>query len=641
MLLNGKYGEHAGLFKAFGEVLTEPFFVLDEDEQVIGCNEAGLQAVGATSLEAFRELGDGKISPLFVKDKGFFTPDKEAWMGPLGEGHPTVAIKKKSGQNHPYQLRVQPLNIGGDKLFLMHLNDMDIVHRAKKAQHYFETFKQQFLTNISHEFRTPMNSIIGFAGLLEQTETDTVQREYIAHIQNSAGTMLENVENLLELMQIESGTHQVRRETFKVYEEFEPFLQGFCRMAEEKKINLFFMLDPHLPESMSADVDKIKKILSNLISNAIKFTPEGGQILVEIKVSELGRRTVVRYSVTDTGEGIAKDKLQTLLRPFAATQENQLRGKEGFGVGLTLAFKLIKLLGSELSVSSEVGKGSRFSFTLTHPRIAPAPFQLMQGSRIALWNEDPEDIIQQKILKKYLSLFNIDALEVDGLQEGQLRGMDALFMISRHLGEEKTEALKKRYPDLQIVPVIRPESEKEFSETEALFDAIVTYPILPTKVYNALSVIWKHVPQELLKPKEPIEENGGSRKILVVEDNEINQKLISTILEQQGYIVTTANNGQEAVDQYEKGGFDVVLMDIDMPVMDGVSATRIIREVDQRDKRPFTPVIALTARAMAGERERLIGAGLDAHLAKPVDRDFLVATIERYLKMKDERNRKM
>ena len=229
-----------------------------------------------------------------------------------------------------------------------------------------------------------MNSIIGFSGLLEQTRVDLLQREYISHIQHSAGAMLENVENLLDLMQVESGTQEIRREPFKVYEEFEAFAHGFCKTAEEKKINLFFMIDPHLPDSMIADVDKIKKILRNLISNAIKFTAAGGQILVEIKVRELGRKTVVRYSVTDTGEGIPKEKLQTLLRPFAATRENQLRGKEGFGVGLTLAFKLLKLLGSELSVSTEVGKGSRFSFTLTHPRVAPAPFTLMQGSRIAL-----------------------------------------------------------------------------------------------------------------------------------------------------------------------------------------------------------------------------------------------------------------
>ena len=149
VLLQDRYREHTTLFEAFGEVLTEPFFILDDAEQVIGCNEAALQAAGADSLQQLREKAEGKVSPLFVKEKGFFVPDRDAWMGPLGEGNPTIALKKSGGDNHPFRLRVQPLILGGDKIFLMHLNDVDAVHRAKKAQHYFETFKQQFLTNIS------------------------------------------------------------------------------------------------------------------------------------------------------------------------------------------------------------------------------------------------------------------------------------------------------------------------------------------------------------------------------------------------------------------------------------------------------------------------------------------------------------
>lgn len=641
--LTEKYGAHRELFEAFAGLLSDPLFIADEDEKLVGCNQQALQAADAKTFEALQKKTDGKVSSLFVKEKGCFTPDSARWMAPLGEGSPMVQIQSENGRRHTYRLRVQPVVLDGDTLYLILLQDIEMIQRAKQAQSYFESFKQQFLTNISHEFRTPMNSIIGFSGLLEQTKIDPLQREYISHIQNSAGAMLENVENLLDLMQIESGSQKLQREPFKVYEELEAFANSFCHLAEEKKIALFFMLDPHLPASMIGDIEKIKKVLRNLISNALKFTSEGGQVLVEIKVRELGRKTVVRYSVTDTGEGIPKEKLQTLLRPFASTRENQIRGKEGFGVGLTLAFKLLKMMRSELSVASDVGKGSRFSFTLRHPRIAPAPFKLMKGSKIALWSEDHHDIVQQKILKKYLKFFGIEAVEVKGLMDGELRQMDALFMISRHMRRPKIESMKEQYPNLQIVPVIRAEKEQEFLEAVTLLDAIVTYPVLPTKLYDALNVIWKQVPKGLLKPVESEEETGGqhARKILVAEDNPINQKLITTILEQQGYVVTKADNGQIAVDLYEKNDYDIVLMDIDMPVMDGISATRVIKEIDRRDKRPFTPVIALTARALAGDRERIIGAGLDAHLSKPVDREFLLQTLEQYLKMKDERNRKM
>ncbi len=640
--LTKKYQHHAELFEAFAHLLADPLFIVDKDEKIVGCNDVALEASGADSLETLEKKGDKKVSSFFVKEKGMFVPDKKNWMAPLGEGSPLVLFERGDGRRHSYRLRVQPVVLDGETFYLILLQDMEMIQRAKKAQHYFESFKKQFLTNISHEFRTPMNSIIGFAGLLEQTRVDALQKEYIGHIQNSATTMLENVENLLDLMQVESGAQKIVREPFKVYEAFEAFARSFCPIAEEKKISLFFMIDPHLPESMIGDVDKIKKILRNLISNALKFTSPGGQVLVEIKVRELGRKTVVRYSVTDTGEGIAKEKLQTLLRPFASSRENRIRGKEGFGVGLTLAFKLLKLLGSELSVVSEVGKGSRFSFTLRHPTVAPAPFKLMKGSKMAIWCEDTHDIVQQKILRKYLKLFGVEVIEVSALTDGSLRGRDALFMISRHLSRPKIESIKEHYPSLQIVPVIKAEQENEFLEAVTLLDAIITYPVLPTHLYEALSVIWKQVPKGLLKPEEKEQEKTDVqvRKILVAEDNPINQKLIRTILEQQGYLVTTANNGQIAVDLYEENQYDAVLMDIDMPVMDGISATRVIKEIDQRDSRPFTPIIALTARALAGDREKILSAGLDAHLSKPVDREFLLLTLEQYLKMKDERNRK-
>lgn len=632
------------LFEGLADILTDPLYIVDEDEKLLAINRAALKQSRSDSLAHFNNASKQHVSNMFLKEKGCFVPESKKWMAPLGERTPIVALKDSNGNSHPYRLRVQPFIIGGQNRFIVYLHDIEMVHKAKQAQHYFESFKQQFLTNISHEFRTPMNSIIGFTGLLEQTKIDTLQRDYVANIQKSAGTMLENIENLLDLMEIESGAQTIRREPFKVYKELEAFSRTFCAMAEEKKVSLFFMIDPHLPETMIGDIESIKKVMRNLISNAIKFTTAGGQVLVEFKVIELGRKTVVRYAVTDSGEGIAKEKLQTLLRPFAATRENKVKGKEGFGVGLTLAFKLLRMIGSELSVASEVGKGSRFSFTLRHGRVTPAPYQLMKGSRIAVWAQDRQDIIQLKILKRYLKLFGVDAHELLDVSGGEtLRNLDALFMLSSSYDRLTLQEIHDAQPELKVVPVIAPELENDFLNAVSLIEDLVTFPLLPSNLYRALSVIWKHTPKGLIKP-EPInkEETGDKlRKILVAEDNPINQKLIVTILQQQGYTVTTAENGQIAVDFYENGTFDAILMDIDMPVMDGISATRVIKEIDRRDKRPFTPVIALTARALAGDRERILSAGLDAHLSKPVDREFLLSTLDQYLKMKDERNKKM
>ncbi|RLA72270.1 MAG: hypothetical protein DRG24_03420 [Epsilonproteobacteria bacterium] len=635
------YPQHKSLIESFAKVQSDPLFFVSEDEELLGANEQGVGALGYSSLEALEKACSGRLSELFLKAKGFFKPEKKSWLGPLGEGKPLVLLPNNRHKAVPYRLSVQQTEIEDTHFYMLLLQNVEAVEKAKKAQGYFESFKHQFLTNISHEFRTPMNAIIGFSGLLETSGINVLQNEYVHNIQNSATAMLENVENLLELMQIESGAIKLNKQPFKTYEAYEALASRYCTVAKEKGINLFFMIDPQLPEAMIGDADKVIRVLQNLISNALKFTSKGGQVLVEIRLREGGGKPLIQYSVTDTGEGIEKDKLQTLLRPFAAARENQMRGKDGFGVGLTLSFKLLQMMKSQLNVASEVGRGSRFSFILRHNKLAHVPFELMKGSKIAILTEDNKKGLHAKILKKYLRLFHVDATEVNAIGSNALSGMDAVFIIGDNASKERFASIHDMYPSLQIVPVISSEKEEEFLQLSSVIDSLLYYPILPSTLYQTLNVVWKKVPKGLLKKIEEIKEDEVvGHHLLVAEDNPINQKLITTILEQAGYTVTTAENGQIAVDLYIEGKYDLVLMDIDMPIMDGITANRLIKEIDAKEKRPFTPVIALTARAMAGDRERIIGAGLDAHLAKPVDREFLLQTIDQYLKMKEHRNLK-
>jgi len=637
--ITARYPQYKTFIETFAKVQHEVLFFVGEDEELLGANEQALNALGYASFEKLETACSKKVSSLFLKNKGFFKPQQKNWMTPLGEGRPLVLLADRDNRAIPYRLKVQRADIKDTVFYVLLLQNVEAIEKARKAQNYFETFKQQFLTNMSHEFRTPMNSIIGFSGLLENSGINVLQAEYVNNIQNSAMAMLENVENLLELMQVESGAIKLNQEPFKPYEIFETFAATFYPAAREKKIGLFFMIDPQLPGVMIGDEEKIKRILKNLISNALKFTSEGGQVLVEIMVKEHGGKTTVRYSVTDTGEGIAKDRLQTLLRPFASARENQIKGKDGFGVGLTLSFKLLKLMKTQLSVASEVGRGSRFSFTLKHSKLAPVPFEVMSGSQMAIFAEGPELAVHAKILKKYLKSFSVNTIQVNAIASDELRGMDTLFLMGTNASKEHFESIRDMYPSIQIVPVVPPEAEDEFLSLSAYIEGLILHPILPSKVYETLNVIWKKVPKGLLKKKEDKEQEAhAGHKILVAEDNPINQKLIVTILEQAGYRVKTADNGQIAVDLYMGERYDLVLMDIDMPVMDGITANRLIKEIDNKENRPFTPVIALTARAMAGDRERIIGAGLDAHLSKPVDREFLLQTIDRFLKMKDQRN---
>ena len=637
--INARYPQHQSLIESFAQVQSDPLFFVSEDEELLGSNEVALSALGHSSFETLEKACSSRLSELFLKAKGFFKPENKHWLGPLGEGKPLVLLSNNNRRAIPYRLRVQFTEIEDTRFYILLLQNVEAVEKAKKAQGYFETFKQQFLTNISHEFRTPMNAIIGFSGLLETSGINTTQNEYVHNIQNSATSMLENIENLLELMQIESGAIKLNKQPFKVYEAFEEIANKFYALSQEKGINLFFVIDPKLPASMLGDIDKVSRVLQNLISNALKFTSKGGQVLVEISQKEGGGKPVVHYSVTDTGEGIEKDKLQTLLRPFASARENQMRGKDGFGVGLTLSFKLLKMMSSQLNVASEVGRGSRFSFILRHNKLAQIPFVPKRASKMAIFVEESKMALHGKILKKYLRLFNVDTKEVVSTTSSELHGVDAVFILGDYTGKKRIEDIKKKYPDLWIVPVTSSENESDFLQISSKIDTLLFFPVLPTTLYEVLTVVWKKESKVLPKKADVKKENEPiGYHILVAEDNPINQRLITTILKQAGYTVTTAENGKIAVDLYTDGKYDLVLMDIDMPVMDGITANRLIKEIDANDKRPFTPVIALTARAMAGDRERIIGAGLDAHLAKPVDRAFLLQTIDQYLKMKEHRN---
>jgi CheY-like chemotaxis protein len=224
----------------------------------------------------------------------------------------------------------------------------------------------------------------------------------------------------------------------------------------------------------------------------------------------------------------------------------------------------------------------------------------------------------------------------------ELFDCNLLFIDVQHIARSQVEALRAVYPHLLIIPVLEVEYGEQADPLRDIVEAVITTPILPSPLYKALSKVWKKLPPEAVQPESIAEKPIAPQreaKILVAEDNMINLRLLETILLQHKFKVTTVDNGQKAVDAYMKEPFDLVLMDIDMPVMDGLTANRLIKEIDKRDNRGFTPVIALTAHALIGDRERIIGAGLDAHLAKPIDKHFLLQTIERYLQIAQDKRK--
>ncbi len=617
--------------------------VIEKKTGVVGANSAFSNSLPFRSLDEFRHKHKD-ISELFIPSKQTLGSAKPfAWLSEvlaLPDREHKVRLLDKKGKERLFGVKVKETVAEGKELFIAQFDDLSAFEEAKRAQTYFEEFKQKFLSSLSHEFRTPMNGIIGFVDLLEHTETNRIQKEYVSLISQSAQTMMHNVENLLELAQLESGQIELHEKGVNLIELMEAFSSEFDVESQVKNLQLLFYIDPLLPKALLADGDKIKKVLRNLVKNAIKYTDKKGQVYVQIRAKDIGKKgeILVEYSVADTGIGIEHKRLSTIIRSFASAKENQSRGKDGLGVGLSLCYKLTGMMRSKLKVATEVGKGSRFSFSIRHQTDEESSFEFVKGSRVAVWAEEHYTILYSKLLKEYLGSFGVEVVEIDGLANKELKNCDAVFIVTDHLSLSRINSIRSHYRNLQIVPVINPSLEKKFSEIENEVDDILLKPLLPHKVYETLNMIWKKVPAELLKrfelkakkPKKPLLD----LRVLVAEDNPINLKLIETLLSQYKLKVRSVVNGKEAVDAYDKEkGFDLVFMDIDMPVMDGITATRMIKEIDKRDSRGHTPVIALTAHGLSGDRERIISAGLDDYFPKPLERAKLELVLKQHLNL--------
>lgn len=615
------------LLTSCAKLHIDPMSYTDMSGRLIGCNRQLLELLKEQSIQDVAPL-DAWFDPTGV-ELSFLLSQPGSYRGKIRVGTSEYSVAVKS----------EVIMIDDTPLVGVIFRDTTIVERAKAAERYFEHFKKKFLTNISHEFRTPMNAIIGFTDLLKSSPLSSWQQEYVEMTSQSALSMMRNIENLLELMQVESGSVHTNLALFNPLDVYENFSMQFNDLASAKDIYLMFLIDPHLPKTMIGDQDKILTVLRNLIQNAIKFTEDGGQVLVEILIVKAEEDFLeVEYAVSDTGIGIEKEKIKTLLRPFASAWENQRRGKDGLGIGLSLSHKYVDMMDSHLMLASEPGKGSRFSFRVTHQIDEAGSFDFVEGTRSVIYTQEHHLSTQGALLYKYLELFNVQIKGVHDLVNTAMHESDVLFLDVPHLSKSQVDAIKSTYPNLQVVPIMKLEYGEQADAIVDSVASIVTLPILPSSLRKTLAVVWNKMPKEYISRSPEVQSipRQENIKILIAEDNLINLKLLETILLQEHFRVVSVDNGQKAVDAYLKEPFDLVLMDIDMPVMDGLTATRLIKEIDKRDARGFVPVIALTAHALIGDRERIVAAGLDAHLAKPIDKHFLLQTIERYLKTAEQ-----
>ena len=509
--------------------------------------------------------------------------------------------------------------------------------------------KSEFLASMSHEIRTPLNAIIGMSELLAETTLTGEQEKYISVFKRAGDTLLSLVNDILDLSKIEA--HQLNLESipFSVLEVAEESVEIYALKAAEKSIELICHIYPEVNVYRIGDPGRLRQILLNLISNALKFT-EQGQIVVKVSNEECKNPDQLLFSVSDTGIGIQKDKLETIFESFTQADTSTTRKYGGTGLGLTISRSLVDLMRGILWVESEINEGSNFLFRVvleqdeTKHDIFSKSYPEMEDKCVLLvsinstirqvindvLNSTGLRIIEAEDGESAISAFNnsrsvardIDLLIIDS----SLPDMNSFQLINN---------LKTDFPLLRCAMMISPVDLNEHKQMIKKY-GIDSYLVKPIKHYELLdlvhySFIHKSPQKTVKQPADSKEEYGKGKVILLVDDNQDNRMLIRAYLKKTSFEIDEAENGQVAVDMVQKKNYDLVFMDIQMPVMDGYAASRTIREFEAVHGNSQTPIIALTAHATRDEIDKCLVAGCSSHLSKPIKKTTLMDSIRTYI----------